>query len=350
MKNEKKLFTLLDKFCEPNSLLSTEELRQIILFLSNEGEDGFTKWMHRHWEENQDFLGEANSRHILDRVKQQTKTKANANKRLSFMQIVYRSAAILLLPLLGISAYFIVQTINLKQSVRTGIVEVLDFQEMQARIILLDGTIVTLKNGSQLSQKNNFSRNTREIILEGEAFFDIAHNPDMPFIIHTKGIRTTALGTAFTVRAVPNETSIVVTVVEGKVKVEDGERLLAALGANQQFIYGIESESLQEKMIDAEKVKMEGMELETEAKIEKEVDWQPHDLVFRNVPFGDIVREIAARHNVSIVFENDALSRQRIDALLDIRNPIETLLDLLCASQRATYSVERGIYTIRIKN
>jgi ferric-dicitrate binding protein FerR (iron transport regulator) len=349
MKNKNELLTLLDKPCDPNAQLSKEELHQLDFLLGCQPEDEcVTKWMRQDWEENLEFSDEINRRHIFARVKQQI--EPHSDKRLSFMQFFYRCAAALLLPFIGLSVYFFIQTMNISRHTHTEIVENLDQAGIQSRITLSDGSMVTLKDGSRLNLKSNFNENTREVMLEGEAFFDIAHNPDKPFIIHTKGIRTTALGTAFTVRAAPNETSIIVTVVEGKVKVEDGEKLLAALEANQQFTFGIESEFLQEKMFDAEIAKEEMMELGMEAKIEKEVDWQPHDLVFRNVPFGDIVREIAIRHNVNIVFENDALSRQRIDALLDIRNPIETLLDLLCASQRATYTVERGTYTIRTKN
>ena len=335
--NEKELLTLLDKSCDPNAKLSTEELHQIDFLLGDEHEDNlvtqwmqqcFTKWIQQRWEKDSENFNEINHERIFAHVKQRLET--NQSQRLSFTQFFYRCVAVLLLPVLGLTAYFIVQTITSNQSVRTEIVEILDLSGMQSRITLSDGSTVTLKEGSRINQKNSFVGGTREITLEGEAFFDIAHNPNRPFIIHTGRIRTTVLGTSFSIKAVPGENSITVTVVEGKVKVKDGSKLLATLGANQQFIHGIEIESLQKKAINIE-------------------DWQPHDMIFSNMSFGDIAQELAVRYGVNIVFENEILKQQRINALLDNRNPIEALLELLCASQQATFVVQGNTYIIKTK-
>jgi len=328
--NEKELSILLDKSCAPNAELSREELQQIDFLLGDEREDELvTQWLQQRWEKKWENLGNVNCERVFARMKQQMGTEHS--KRLSFMQILYRSAAILLLPLLGLSAYFIVQNAALKSATHTEIVEVLDQSETQSRIVLSDGSIVTLKDGSRLNLKNNFSGNTREITLEGEAFFEIARNPNKPFIIHTGRIRTTVLGTSFSIKAIPGETSITVTVMEGKVKVEDGGKLLATLGANQQFIHGIEAEHWQEKAINTE----------------HETGWQLHELIFSNMSFGDIAQELAVRYGVNIVFENEELKQRRITALLDNRDPIDEMLRFLCTWQQATYTVQGNTYTIR---
>ncbi|MCL2417233.1 MAG: FecR domain-containing protein [Bacteroidales bacterium] len=330
--NEKELFTLLDEFCDPNAQLSIKKLHRIdFLLRSKRGDECVTQLMQQGWKEESEDFGKENYERIFARVKQHI--EASQSKRLSFMQFFYRCAAVLLLPLLGLSAYFIVQAINSDRHIHTEIVKIVELQETQSRITLADGSTVTLKDGSRLIKKNNFSGNTREIALEGEAFFDIAHNPDMPFIIHTGNVRTTVLGTAFSIKAVPSETSITVTVVEGKVRVEDGSRLLAILGADQQFIHGIESEHLQEMAV--------------EEAVEEEVNRISHELIFSNMPFGDIVQYLAVRHGVSIVIKNEELKQQRIHVLLDNRNSIDALLKLLCASQHATFTIEEGTYVIR---
>ena len=344
-KNENHLSTLLDKTCDPNAKLSTEELHQIDFLLGDKQEDeSVTQLMQQDWKENYTGFDDINYVRISNRMKKQMET--NHNKQLSVTRFFYRSAAVLLLPLLGLSTYLLIQTIDTNQPVRSEVIaEILDSPRIQSRVVLPDGSIVALWDDSQLNLDANFlSGKTREVTLEGEAFFDIAHNPNKPFIIHAKGIRTTALGTAFTVRAVSGETSITVTVVEGKVKVEDGSNLLATLEANQQFIYGIETVHSQEKMIDVEK---EDVEKEIVEKVAVEIDWQPHELIFRNMPFSDIVQDLAVRHNVNIVFESEYLKRQRIDALLDNRNSIDALLKFLCDLQYATYTVQGNTYTIK---
>ena len=330
MMKENELFTLLHKPCDPKAQLSREELYQLDFLLSNGQEDEcITQWMQRDWEENPEGFDEMNYERVFTRLERQMET--SHNKRLSFMQFFYRFAATLLLPFIGLSIYFFVQTNKLSQSVNTEIVEISDSSGMQSKITLSDGSIVTLKDGSRINQKSNFNGKTREITLEGEAFFDIAPNPNKPFIIHTGRIKTTALGTSFSIKAVPGDNSITVTVAEGKVKVEDGLELLATLVANQQFIHGIETEYLQEKTINEE----------------HDVDLQLHELIFSNIPFGDIVKELSVRYGVSIVFENEELKQRRITALLDNRDSIDAMLKLLCATHQTSYTVEEKTYVIK---
>jgi len=330
--NEKELSTLFDKFSEPNAQLSKEELHQIIFLLGSEQEDGcISQLLQQDWDEDYRNFDKVNYERISARIKQQM--QASRKKPLSFMQFFYRCAAALLLPLLGLSAYFMVQTINSDRSGYTEIVEILEPPGMQSRISLSDGSIVVLKDGSLLNQKNNFGGNTREVVLEGEAFFEIAHNPNKPFIIHTGRIRTTALGTTFSIRAEPGEALISISVAEGKVMVEDDRELLAILEANQQFTYGFEYDAFQKKAIEIDVIEMEAL--------------QPYLLIFRNMPFGNIVQELAVRHGVNIVFSNEELKRQRISVLLDSRNSIEELLIFLSASQGAIVTAGEENYVIK---
>ncbi|MCL2417036.1 MAG: FecR domain-containing protein [Bacteroidales bacterium] len=334
MKNEKRLFTLLDKFCD-NAQLSTKELHEIISLLGNEREDEcISKWMQQHWQECSEDFNRINREHVFDRIRRQI--EADSNKKLAFMQFFYRCAAILLLPLLGLSAYLFLQTISPSHT-EAEIVEILDSQDMPSRVVLSDGSTVTLRSGSRLIKKNSFTGNTREVTLEGEAFFDIAHNPNKPFIIHTGRVRTTALGTSFSITAIPGETSMTVTVAEGKVKVEDGKELFAILEANQQFTYGFEFDVFQ----------MEAIEVDMIADVIEIEALQSPLLIFRNMLFGDIAQDLAVRNGVNIVFQDEELRQRRIDALLDSREPIDVLLRLLCATQQATHTFDGNTYTIK---
>ena len=198
---------------------------------------------------------------------------------------------------------------------------------------LPDGSTVALRENSRLDMRNNFEGHSREISLEGEAYFDIASNPDKPFIIHTGRIRTTVLGTAFAIKAIPGENLITVTVAKGKVKVEDGDNLLTFLETDQQLIFDIEYELSQEFMVDSE----------------REVSWRPNELIFRNMSFGDIVRELSGIYSVGIVFESEQLKQRRITTSLDRREPIEALLRILTTAQQSYFTLEEEIYVIKPK-
>ncbi len=107
-------------------------------------------------------------------------------------------------------------------------------------VALPDGTQVSLEQGSTLNYPDNFSGKTREIYLQGEAFFEVAANPLHPFIVHTALIKATVLGTSFNVEAYPG-TQARVVVVTGKVKVEvaakDKEERGVVVTPNELAVY-----------------------------------------------------------------------------------------------------------------
>ncbi len=84
---------------------------------------------------------------------------------------------------------------------------------------LPDGSKVWVNSGSRLSYPETFQGNTREVFLEGEAYFDIIRDPSHPFIVHTSGIDVKVLGTAFNVKAYESEPTIEATLVHGMIEV-----------------------------------------------------------------------------------------------------------------------------------
>ena len=87
----------------------------------------------------------------------------------------------------------------------------------KSTITLADGSTVMLNAQSRLTYPGQFA-GTREVVLEGEAFFLVNHNPDKPFVVRSGHLQTTVLGTSFNIEAFP-EKNIKVTVATGKVRV-----------------------------------------------------------------------------------------------------------------------------------
>lgn len=89
--------------------------------------------------------------------------------------------------------------------------------EENREITLSDGSVIQLNKNSEVTISEDFMQGTREIELKGEAFFDVAHNPDQPFIIHANESNVEVLGTSFNVRSLPKQANVQVAVVEGRV-------------------------------------------------------------------------------------------------------------------------------------
>lgn len=102
---------------------------------------------------------------------------------------------------------------------------------------LPDHSAVTLNNQSHLCYGPNFTQGyAREVVLEGEAYFDIAHDETHPFVVHTQGVTIQVLGTAFNVEAFTGQPSVVVTVARGRVRVSSDQYVHGELTAGQQLI------------------------------------------------------------------------------------------------------------------
>jgi transmembrane sensor len=89
-----------------------------------------------------------------------------------------------------------------------------------SEVLLPDGTKVFLNAGSRLVYPENFSGKTREVFLIGEAFFDVKHDQDHPFIVQVSDLHIKVLGTRFNISAYSGENIIETVLVEGKVRLE----------------------------------------------------------------------------------------------------------------------------------
>src|SRR2546423_14261851 len=94
----------------------------------------------------------------------------------------------------------------------------------RSKLVLPDGSTVWLNAGSKLTYNKDFGNNIREVSLVGEAFFDVMHIPDVPFVIETPTAVVKVLGTSFNVKAYPNETTTETSVIRGRVEISPRQR------------------------------------------------------------------------------------------------------------------------------
>lgn len=187
------------------------------------------------------------------------------------------------------------------------------------QLVLADGTNVWLNAESELKYPMKFRGNTREVTLTGEAYFEVAHNKEKPFIIRSGEVTTKVLGTSFNIRAVKGEKRIEVAVLTGKVRVsargpEAGKRDVLIL-PDERAVYNRSKHSLaSEKGIDAA----------------REIAWKDGRTIFRNTPLPLAIAELERKYDVDIEI-NKNLESCRVHA--DFENePVDKILELLAES------------------
>ncbi|WP_164110233.1 MULTISPECIES: FecR family protein [Sphingobacterium] len=113
----------------------------------------------------------------------------------------------------------------------------------KVKIILKDSTVVYLAGGSNLRWPKTFRKgSTRDVYLEGEAYFEVKKDSLSPFVVHSGKLRTQVLGTSFNIYAYPNDKQSTVSVRTGKVQVsevgnEQASRQLSMLTAGMKIVY-----------------------------------------------------------------------------------------------------------------
>lgn len=125
------------------------------------------------------------------------------------------AAAVLFAALLGISGYEFLQ-----QPSATGeLLEISATNQVLNTFKLPDGTLVSLNTDTKIKYPKKFGPETREVTIEGEAFFEVKPNKNKPFIIHAGKAQIKVIGTSFNVSAYPDTKSVEVIVETGKVQV-----------------------------------------------------------------------------------------------------------------------------------
>lgn len=190
-------------------------------------------------------------------------------------------------------------------------------------ILLPDSSTVVLREGSSLKYPEQFNGPTREVTLVGEGYFDIKSVPDKPFLIRSGKVLTTVLGTAFNIKAYPNQPSVTVTVKNGKVKIEEAEggKLLGVLTPDQQIVYNT------------------GKVETTPVKAAETVAWLKKGMDFNAVPFEDIAQQINEQYHVNIRFANDVMKQCRIRATFEGTETLDRVLFVLCTVSNASYTI-----------
>ena len=202
------------------------------------------------------------------------------------------------------------------------------------KITLSDGTRVWLNAASQLRYPTQFSNNKREVFLEGEAYFEVTHNPQKPFEVHTSMLTTRVFGTEFNIMAYGDEPNIQTTLIKGSVEVQNSssaEKKSIMLKPGSQANLNRANSSLDSKVVNTYIY----------------TAWKDGVFIFNNENMESIMRKLSRWYNVKINFDNETTKDIIFYGKVKRYENINTILNLIKKTEEVTYSTENNQILIR---
>ena len=270
---------------------------------------------------------------LLDKIHHEinlNQNKKSTTRYLSFSNTLTwlsKAAAILFIPLLSVMLYFISQNKIQRGSISENLndsIEIVAPVGSRTVVQLTDGTEVHLNYGSRIKYPRIFSGDTRDIKLEGEGYFDVAHNPEKPFIVKAGEVQVKALGTAFNVHAYPEDETVSTSLIEGKVVLEK-----YTTGKNTRVI---------ETMLPGEHVAyqpLSGKITSSKGDLYKYIAWKEGKMVFDNEPITDVVAALGRKFNVDIDLADNV--KEYTYTVTFFNDPLYLILDLMAETTPITY-------------
>ncbi len=286
--------------------------------------DKLMELMQNHWfDYKNESLPEENVDYILHKIHHQIRLENNPLSKTRFLTAFQRIAAILIIPIIitfGTIFYFQVKTTT--PEIATA--EIQCPLGVRTKFILPDGTKGFLNNGSSLKYPVNFNRE-RTVTLNGEAYFDVMRDEEVPFIVNTSNLSTKVLGTQFNVVAYSDENTEEIILKEGRVEVysDQGDKL-ETLQPNQNLVLNTQTKKYSTKLVDASQY----------------ISWTEGKLVFRNENMLQLANRLGRWYNVEVEIKDQELLNYAFRATF-IDEQLEEVLKILALT--APISVEEKI-------
>jgi transmembrane sensor len=236
-----------------------------------------------------------------------------------------------------------------------GIIEYSVPYGSKSELLLSDGTQIWLNSGSKIRFHDDFSQKTRTVYLEGEAFFEVAKNKEVPFYVKTPHLNIKVFGTSFNVKAFKEEDLIETTLITGSVmleKTDDKGNIIKKLELkpNQMASYSsklgkitITAHELNEpkKLRSRKPAYIETKNQELLPEIKMAIAWKDNLLTFKGEDIDNLILKLQRWYNVEIVLKNDKLRKCRFTGAFD-NETIEQALEALKLTTPFSYSMHEN--------
>jgi transmembrane sensor len=240
----------------------------------------------------------------------------------SLSYILTRAAAAAII-IIGMVTFYIVNTNTQKGTLQ--MVEISTKKGEKRQLALADGTTVWLNAETTIRYPEKFDGNTREVFVDGEAYFKVQHNAQKPFRVHTGDLTTQVLGTSFNVLAYPESETITVALDEGKVALDfENQHMELQPGYKARF------------------TKKEHTLAKTEI-ISKHNLWRNNILDFNNITLADAAQTIERWFGKKVIINGTQIQNCRLTT--SFSNPkLDEVLEIITSVLALEMEEKNGVY------
>lgn len=198
------------------------------------------------------------------------------------------------------------------------------------QVTLPDGTRIWLNADSKISFPSRFSGKNRKVLLNGEAYFEVAKvrvkasGPRMPFIVESKGQEVEVLGTHFNINSYPDESSIKTTLLEGSVRVSSFQ-----FHASSILKPGMQS------VLTAKGITVQQLE-----NADAVISWQSGYFTFKRENLDEIMRKVSRWYDVKVVFEDETIKSIPFSGSITRFAKVSELLTMLELTDKVEFRME----------
>jgi len=242
------------------------------------------------------------------------------------------AAAILLVFIIGyglfVTGKYSGSRINVNKAEET-FNEVSSSPDAISKVTLPDGSLVWLNHSSILKYPAVFKGSAREVELNGEGYFEVASNRDIPFIVNVKQIKITAYGTSFNLMAYADEDRVETSLIDGSVEIfkqlSNGELAhLYKMNQHDHVVYLENEDKIQVRTI----------------KDDRYLSWKDGKLIFTEAPFEEVVQKLSRWFNVDIEIEDNRLNGMTLTATF-VNETLPQVMELLAYALPIDYSITK---------
>ena len=199
----------------------------------------------------------------------------------------------------------------------------------KAILTLPDGSKAWLNSESKLTYYSDYNKKKRELQLEGEGYFEVAHNPKKPFVVKSNDMAVEALGTVFEVKAYSDDNLISSVLMKGKIRVTTPGGV-AVLAPNQRILYDKKTHKMNQQDV---------------ARSDDFASWKNNELRFEDESLQDIAKSIQRIYNVKIVFTDEKTKNYHFTGTVP-NDSLEGVLNIITMTSPVSFQINNKQVTI----